>query len=62
MNVLIPAEYVTRAEVGPTFRITQSRPCADLGVFPPTQPPPGNAIPLVELARVIAGLVDVSLN
>jgi hypothetical protein len=62
INVLIPAEYVTRAEAGPTFRISQSKPSGDLGIFPPNQSPPADAMPLEELERVIAGLVDTSLN
>jgi hypothetical protein len=62
MNVLIPAEYITRAEAGPTFRISRSNPSGDLGVFPPNQPPPANAIPLTELERVVTALRDVTLN
>jgi hypothetical protein len=62
INVLIPAEYVTRAEAGPTFRIARSKASGDLGVFPPNQPPPANALPLADLERVIAGLVDTTLN
>ena len=62
MTVLIPAEYVTRAEDGPTFRITHFRPTTAQFIFPPTHPRPGNAMPLEELQRVIGDLLDASLN
>jgi hypothetical protein len=62
MNVLIPAHYVTDAAPGPSFRLSRSKVSHDLGVFPPNQPTPPNTVPLVELERVIASLVDVELN
>jgi hypothetical protein len=62
MTVLIPAHYVTRAEPGPTFRLLQSEGRGDLGVFPPNQPPPASPVPLDELERTIAALVDPRLN
>jgi hypothetical protein len=62
MNVLIPAHYVTRAAPGPTFRLTQLGGRGDLGIFPPNQPPPPDPIPLPDLERLIAGLVDALLN
>ena len=62
MMVLIPAEYITLAEPAGTFRITRSHSSGDLGIFPPIHPPPANAIPLAELERVIASLLDPSLN
>ena len=62
MNVLIPAQYVTRAEPGPTFRITEPKKKGDLGIYPPNQPTPENPVPLAELERIIAGLLDPSLN
>ena len=62
INCLIPAHYVTHAAPGPAFRIVRSKARGDLGIFPPTQPPPPNAIPLEELTRRIAELVDASIN
>ena len=62
INALIPVEYVTRAQPGPTFRIARTRSSGDLGIFPPNQPPPAGAVSPAELERLIAGLVDLSLN
>jgi hypothetical protein len=62
MTVLIPVEYITRAEPGPDFRLLRWQPRTDLGIFPPNQPPPANAVPLAELERVLAQLRDVTLN
>lgn len=62
MNVLIPAAYITLAVTGPSFRLIRSKPGGDLGVFPPNQPLPANAVPLAELERILTVLRDVTLN
>jgi hypothetical protein len=62
MAVLIPASFVTRIEPGPTFRLTRSRHSEDLGVFPPNQPAPANALPLAEIERVLTELLASERN
>jgi hypothetical protein len=62
MMVLIPAHYVTAIGPGPTFRIARRRRSDDVGVFPPTQPPPLNALPLPEVERVLAELLTSERN
>jgi hypothetical protein len=61
-SYLIPAGYVTHAAPGPTFRTARAKAGGDLGIFPPTQPPPQDAVPLAELSRVVAALLDASVN
>lgn len=62
MNVLIPAHYVTGIKPGPTFHLTRSRKSDDIGVFPPNQPPPANALALSEVERVITDLLTPARN
>jgi hypothetical protein len=62
ITALIPAHYVTGAEAGPPCQWRRSRPNNELGVFPPNKPPPAAAVPLEELGRLIASLVDTSIN
>jgi hypothetical protein len=62
MNVLIPAHYITTIKPGPTFRLHRSRHCEDIGVFPPIQPTPADAVPLEEIERVIAELLAPERN
>ncbi len=52
-TVLIPAHYVTAIEPGPVFQASEGRRPEVLGLFPPNQPPPLNALPLEEVERVI---------
>jgi hypothetical protein len=53
-NVLIPADYVTSVGSGPTFRFQQRGISEDIGLFPPNQPTPPDALPLDEVERLIA--------
>jgi len=56
LTVLIPAHYITAVYPGPTFRVEQARRSGqeEVGVFPPNQPKPENALPLAELERRLA--------
>ncbi len=58
MTVLFPAHYVTGIGPGPTFQAARSQLSRDLGVFPPNQPPPEDALPLWEIERVIVELME----
>jgi hypothetical protein len=59
MTVVFPAHYVTRIQPGPTFQqATGGEPSRDLGVFPPNQPPPDDALALWEVERVIVELME----
>jgi hypothetical protein len=62
MTVLIPAHYVTSIQPGPTFRMVQSVPTRDLGIFPPNQPTPPDHLPLEEIEEKIAELLDPMVN
>ena len=62
INVLIPAHYVTGIAPGPTFQIARSGKSDDVGVFPPSQPAPENALPLEEVERVLAELLTPERN
>jgi hypothetical protein len=62
MNLLIPANYVTHAEPGATFRLTVSRRSGDIGIFPPIHPAPEGRISLEQLAETITALVDATIN
>src|SRR5262245_50908460 len=62
LTLLIPASYITHVEVGPTFRIAESKPTLDLCIFPPIHPDPPNRISLGQLADMIVKLVDASIN
>lgn len=62
MTVLIPAHYVTSIRPGPTFRMTSSRPTRDIGVFPPTKPTPAASLPLSDLEKAVADLLDPARN
>jgi hypothetical protein len=62
MNVLIPAHYVTAIGAGPTFHISRIRASDDLGVFPPNQQPPTDAVPLEVIERVLAELLTPERN
>ena len=59
---LIPVHYVTSIQPGPTFRIARSRRCDDVGVFPPNQLTPADALPLAEVERVITELLAPERN
>jgi hypothetical protein len=62
MNVLIPALYVTSIKPGPTFKLTRSDKINDIGLFPPNQSAPLNPVPLEEIERIIARLLNVERN
>jgi hypothetical protein len=62
MNVLFPVDYVTAIEPGPTFRLARARPPEDIGVFPPNQLSPEDAVPLAEVERVLADLLAAERN
>lgn len=63
MTILFPARYVTGIRPGPTFRIGQSRKSEDdIGVFPPNQPTPTDAVPLSEVERVLTALLAPERN
>jgi hypothetical protein len=56
--ILFPAHYVTAIVPGPPCHTTASQLSGDLGVFPPTQPPPDNALALREIERLLVELMD----
>jgi hypothetical protein len=59
ITVIFPAQYVTAIQPGPPFQqATQGEPSGDLGVFPPNQPPPEDALALWEIERVIVELME----
>jgi hypothetical protein len=62
MAVLIPAVYVTGIRPGPTFRVTRSRVCEDLGVFPPNRPAPSGSLLLTENERGLERLLAPERN
>jgi hypothetical protein len=60
--VLIPAHFVTSIKTGTSYRIVNPRQCDDLGVFPPNQPTPVDALPLAEVERVLMELQTTERN
>jgi hypothetical protein len=62
INVLIPAHYVTGIAPGPTFRLGRSGKSDDIGVFPPNQPAPEEALPLEHVERILAELLTPERN
>ncbi|HEY7313504.1 MAG TPA: hypothetical protein VH643_29405 [Gemmataceae bacterium] len=62
MMVLIPAHFVTSIKTGTSYRIANLRHTDDLGVFPPNQPTPADALPLVEVERVLMELQTTERN
>jgi hypothetical protein len=56
MNVLLPAAYVTAVGPGPTFQIARHGRTEDLGVFPPNQPAPVDALSVAEIEQILAEL------
>jgi hypothetical protein len=64
LNVLIPAHYVTAIQPGQTFRPGRRKKSAngDIGVFPPNQPTPEDALPLEEIESVVAELLTPERN
>jgi hypothetical protein len=62
-TVLFPAHYVTAIKPGTTFHLAQSRKFeCDVGVFPPNQPTPPDALPLAEVERVVTELLIPERN
>ena len=58
MTILFPAHYVTGIRLGPAFHPGRRRPYEDdIGVFPPNQSAPADALPLADIERFIAQLV-----
>ncbi|MBX9580147.1 MAG: hypothetical protein K2X87_07540, partial [Gemmataceae bacterium] len=55
---LIPAHYITEVRDGGAFAAVPTGSEDYLGIFPPNQLPPVIAVPLDELQRVVAGLID----
>lgn len=63
MTVLFPAHYVTAIRPGLAFQIRRSRKSEDdIGVFPPNQPAPEDALPLPEVERVLTELLAPERN
>ena len=62
MPVLIPAHYVTGIEIGPAFTHLSFHRSEAIGLFPPNQPTPEHHVSLREIVRIIADLLDPSLN
>jgi hypothetical protein len=62
MNILIPVRYITRLGPGSKFRLLRSREPDDIGVFPPNQPTPANALALEQIERGIAELMIPERN
>jgi len=60
--VLIPAHFVTSIKTGFSYHIQTRRQSDDLGVFPPNQPTPANALPLSEIERVLLELQTTERN
>jgi hypothetical protein len=62
-TVLFPAQYVTTIKPGPTFRLGQSGQAEDIvGLFPPNQPAPADALQLSEVERVLTELLAPERN
>ena len=62
MSVLIPAHYVTGVKPGTTFRLSRSRRPDEIGVFPPNQPTPDDALSLPDLERALTELLTPERN
>jgi hypothetical protein len=62
MRVLIPAQYVTGIQAGPTFRLVQIGESRDVGIFPPNQPAPANRLALPEIKAALVDLLDPRQN
>jgi hypothetical protein len=62
VTVLIPADYVTRIQPGPTFRLSRSQPSEELAIFPPNQLAPVECLALAEVERLLAALLAPERN
>lgn len=63
MTLLIPAHYVTAVWPGPALRFARHRNVEEeIGVFPPNQPAPADALPLSEIERAITDLLVPERN
>jgi hypothetical protein len=52
-TLLVPTKYVTSIEPGPAYRRIRKRTNNDIGVFPPDQPPPADAMNLPAIMEAV---------
>jgi hypothetical protein len=62
MQVLISAHYVTGIKPGPPFQVARRNRAQRLGMFPPNQPTPPDALPLEQVEEAVADLMSPDRN